>query len=82
MNHVGPTGPQLLCRDFYPDLTVGAIASRRFAPYPIQFRGPDVKERNPDGAAFASLASDSPESQFDVTRVSNPSFRRTLQNLR
>ena len=82
MNHVGPTGPQLLCRDFYPDLTVGAIASRRFAPYPIQFRSPDIKERNPDGAAFASLASDSPESQFDVTRALIPSFRRTLQNLR
>ena len=29
---VGPIWPQLFCGDYYPDLTVGAIAYRRFAP--------------------------------------------------
>jgi hypothetical protein len=32
-NHVGPSGLDLLFENVYPDLTVGAIVWRRFAPY-------------------------------------------------
>ena len=34
MNHIGPSGLQWLLWIFYPDLTVGAISWRRFAPHP------------------------------------------------
>ena len=33
-SHVGPSGLNCLLGDWYPDLTVGAIAWRRFAPEP------------------------------------------------
>ena len=33
MDHVGPSGLDPFIENVYPDLTVGAIAWRRFAPH-------------------------------------------------